>query len=378
MSRVPRLSRWLIAAGPLALLLGLAPGAAAQALTRPGPPAGVLRTTYGPPAIAALGPAAGIAAGDNHGNIDYWAEVHGGWELLRVASASGGVFYNSPVIASNAGLPVLAALTSTGGLDYWYYSAAASAWVREQVASGGYSSPAITVGNGLVMITAVDSAGNLDFWSQAPGSTAWSPAQVVTAGEQGPFTVPAITWAGPYTVITAATTTGQVYSWLQWDGSTFWNPELLPASPAGRDWGYDAPVLTLTGSQVEIAAALSGDGPDQVIDLWSLPLGQTGWGAPQAVSADLGPSLAWTGSDLVMVSQDAQDNLWFAEQSGGWSPAQVAPGLGAGRSYTAPEVTSTAGCGLAVVAADHGSIYSWLRPPGASTWTPVLVAAATG
>jgi hypothetical protein len=29
-------------------------------------------------------------------------------------------------------------------------------------------------------------------------------------------------------------------------------------------------------------------------------------------------------------------------------------------------------------AAGQGSIYSWLKPPGASSWTPVVVAAATG
>jgi hypothetical protein len=377
MPRVPRRCRWLIAAGPLALLLlGLAPGAApAQALTLP-PPTGVLHTTYGPPSIARLGTLSGIVAGDNHGNIDTWfQEGTQGWLLARVATASGGVFYSSPAMASNGGEPLIAAVSSAGGLDYWYQAPGATAWTREQVATGGYSSPAITVGNGLVMITAIDSAGNADVWSQALGSTAWSPAQVISSGQPGPFAAPSIAWAGPYTVITA-TGRGQVWSWLQWDGSTFWTPELVPASTAGRDFGYDAPAMTVTSSQVEIAAAVSGGGPSQVIDLWSLPIGQAGWGAPQPVSTDSGPSLGWTGSDLVMVSQDPEDDLWLADQSGGWAPAAITSGVG--HSYNAPQVAAMNAGELAVVAADQGSIYSWIKPPGATAWTPVLVAAATG
>ncbi len=100
MRLIPRLSGLLIAGGPLALLLAVASLAApARAITLP-PPTGTLRVTYGAASVVAANPAIVITAADNRGNIDSWYQRYGTttWTFQRVATASGGVSYGSPVV----------------------------------------------------------------------------------------------------------------------------------------------------------------------------------------------------------------------------------------------------------------------------------------
>jgi hypothetical protein len=372
MPRVPRRSRWLIAAGPLALLLGLAPGTApAQALTLP-PPTGLLHTTYGPPSIEMLGPSEAVVAGDNHGNIDAWqtASVGGSWEFIRIATAGGGLLYSSPVLAWTGTGVVFAGLDSGGGLDFWSRAPDTGAWTRQQVAAGGYSSPALTVGNGSVMLTAIGPGGTLDFWSQPVDLSGWSaPQQVSVLGRAG-NSPPAIAWASPYTVI-SVTRAGVPQTWLRQDGSTSWVPDTPLVRDAVAEFG--TPALAVTGSAITLVSANQYDSDSQV---WILPGGHTTWILGAAPSGSE-PSIAWSGSDLVLVNE-ADSDLWSMTSSTNYLPAvEIASGTADGRSYAGPQVAAD-GSGTFVAATAGGGLYSWAQPAGASTWTPVLIAAATG
>lgn len=230
---IPRLSGLLIAGGPLALLLAVAPLAApARAITLP-PPTGTLRVTYGAASVVAANPAIVITAADNRGNIDSWYQRYGTttWTFQRVATASGGVSYGSPVVTWAGGNVVIAATDTGGGLDSWYeWPGSGTSWTPDQVATGGYRSPAVAASStAAVLLTAIGPTGSLDFWSQPVPTTTWSAAQqVAPASKAGSYSAPSIAWASPGIVVTT-TVAGQIETWSRAAGSATWT-----ADPAQR------------------------------------------------------------------------------------------------------------------------------------------------
>jgi hypothetical protein len=371
MPRVPRRFRWLIAGGPLALLLGLAPGAApAQALTRP-PPTGVLHTTYGAPAMVATNSAVVITAADNHGNIDSWYQAAGttSWTFQRVATAAGGVFYNSPVIAAMAGSVAIAAVDTGGGLDYWQQSAGSTGWVASPIAAGRYTSPAITVASYNFEIAAVDQYGDLDTWERYPAEAGWAPPEpAADSSSAGRYSAVSINWSSG-TMLVTAIAAGQLLTWHLISGNPQWTADPVPGT------GVVSASVTATGSGFEIAA---GSPPGEV-GTWFESANPAGWPGPDGVAGTFTePSITWGGQGLSLAARDGGGSLWSFYQPAGpqWFSDQIVSSSGTGHTYSSPSAAETSTMRFVSAIDNDGDLDFWSQS-GSGRWVADPVAVAT-
>jgi hypothetical protein len=383
MRGVTRLTRGLTAGGAAVLLLALLAWAAPASLASVAgvakvSPAGGLYVRYYSPTIASTGSSVVITASDNRGDIDYWHQPYGqsGWPAQRVATGGVGADYYSPVIAWTGSSVVIAA-DSSSGLETWTQPGGGSTWTPQQVATGGYSSPAIAVGAGMVTIAAIDSSGNIDYWYRSLSGGGWSSAQqVAAASSAGSYSAPAIAVTQPGVVV-ASTAGGQMLSWHEDIGVTspYWFPVSVPPVPGNS---YQTAALTVTNLRVELAGGFSGGAT-----VWAQPLGQNVWGPSQYVTdsspAPVPPSavIAWNGNsgenNLVVANGDPSGNLWsYTQGSGGWGLNQVASA--SANTYSAPQLAA-AGTSMVMAAIDNvGDVDYWYEPSVQGGWNEQPVA----
>jgi hypothetical protein len=336
MRRVPRLPRWLLAGGSLALLLATATGTTpAQALTLPGPPTGILHTTYGAPAMVATNSAIVIAAADNHGNIDSWYQAYGttSWTFQRVATAAGGVFYNSPVIAALPGSVAIAAVDTGGGLDYWQQS------------------------------------GNLDTWWKYTFQAGWPPpSQAAAASSKGSYSSVSVNYNLDMVPVTAIAG-GQLLTWYQAPGTSQWTADPVPGT------GIQSAAATISSSGFEIAAA----GPAGAVDTWSESAPPAGWQGPVALAGTLfEPSVTYSVNGLSLAARDASGSLWSAYPPvvTEWFSDEIVSSSMTGHTYSSPSTAET-GSARYVSAIDNDGDLDFWSQSGSGPWVADPVAAAT-
>ncbi len=154
-----------------------------------------------------------------------------------------------------------------GKLASWGF--AEGAWNKQTVAELGVglnppSGPATAWTGSAVVVAAVDSSGNLNYWWRAEDTGAWN-KQTVASGPNAAtpsgtvgvkYLQPAIAWTGGAVVITAADNSGNLYYWWQAEDTAAWNPQLVAAYPGttSATGAYASPAIVWTGSDMIIAA----------------------------------------------------------------------------------------------------------------------------
>jgi hypothetical protein len=213
-----------------------------------------------------------------------------------------------------------------------------------------------------------------------------------------------IAWTGDTVVIVASnnvTSGGNLYYFWQKTGTGGWNRELVASANGGTcpgnctgwcqpvPWGYISNAIAWTGDSVVIAAVDQRDGG---LYYWYQAKGTTAWHQQQIAPGPPGccsfygvvngvttpeilgyvlPSIAWTGSSVVVASCDREFNLhyWFQEKfKTTWYHELVAKG---DCNYQ-PSIAWT-GASVIIAAPCHvGLCYYW-QAAGAAGWNREVV-----
>jgi hypothetical protein len=259
----------------------------------------------------------------------------------------------------------------------------------------GVSSGSIVWTGDSAVILGDSTSGGMDYWSHRERN--WYKQTVAT--DNGLFDPAEIVWTGSSLIITALADprnpqnlwpSGSLYYWWQEGGN--WNmvTVAIPAPAALYSW----PSTAWTDSSVVITASRSGG------DLTTSPAGLFYWWGPLGsanISNDIQtvatgnyffPSIAWTGSSVVIVAADDAGNLNFWQQpkgGSGWSKQTVAT-PSPGNQFAWPSITWT-GSSVVITAVEvpgtvvqnqavGGNLYYWWGD-GTGAW-PQAQTVATG
>jgi hypothetical protein len=383
-----RRPRRLALAGSAALMLG----AALVFGAGPGSPAAraaVPVYDWTTAAIAWTGSSVVVAGSDNTGDIDYWWQATGStaWHQQRVATGSSGLnWQDRPSIAWTGNSVVIAATGIAGGLYIWSQPVGGTTWTEDVISGSGFAfqNTSIAEAAGSVILAVGDGSGNLDYWWAPNGSTSWHEQRVATStGDQygdtyyGP---PAIAWTGSAAVIAAGNgedcpSTCDLDYWSQAYGSSTWTQE--QAAAAIDNGAYYITAIASVGSSVVIAASAAD--PNGAVYV-SQPAGGTTW-TQQTIPDNWGsappPSIAWTGSSVVVTTDDPDFGsgpaYWWGPASGTDWHQQILPASVPDLSYGNSSIAAT---GSSVVIADtdsDGYMDYWWQAYGSSTWHQQIV-----
>jgi hypothetical protein len=274
-----------------------------------------------------------------------------------------------------------------------------------------FSSGIAWTGSSVVLVATPmgNSGGDLSYFWQQTGTTAWHRELVASTGgcpaswentvvPQSPtgYRSNAIAWTGDSVVIAAVDVrNGGLYYWWQAKGSTVWHQQLVAAGPPeccsfysvlnGKVTplvvGYSMPSIAWTGSAVVIAAS-----DKHGLHYWFQQKKNTTWYeelvAPFSVVAPLQPAIAWTGSSVVIASScngNESDGMCYYVQPAGsatWGRQVVDTGysLFPSIAWTGSAVVIAANVG---VTGSDNAIATWTQAAGTTAWRKEQVGAVS-
>jgi hypothetical protein len=195
-----------------------------------------------------------------------------------------------------------------GDILFWWQASGKTKWNEEVVAKPDPSNgiylmqPSIAWTGSEAAIAVNEYSGDgsgLEIWTEVSGSTRWNPVddvQLVNGGAEV-FT-PQIAWTGSNLVVTGESG-GSLYFWYQDSSGAFLEQQVAAATESDT---YSQPTITATNGAVVILAILNGTN----IEAWYQPFGDSGtpWpsdglGGGNSQSRFEGPSVTWTGSQVI-------------------------------------------------------------------------------
>jgi len=186
-----------------------------------------------------------------------------------------------------------------------------------------------------------------------------------------------IAWTGKDVAITEMDSYGNIRFWWQAATATtdLWNRETVANTNMGA---YGSPSMVSTGGTVAIAQANSNDLSLQY--WWGVP-GMDEWHAETIAIGNYcdNPSIAWTGSAVVVTAIDCSNNIQYWWQAAGtttWHQETVATG---GNFLNGTTSIAWTGSAVVIAAVDYnGRIQYWWQAADTTTWHHETVATAGG
>jgi hypothetical protein len=324
----------------------------------------------------------------------------------------------APVVWTGSMLATTSVTSNGDDLLYWWQADGTSMWHKEIVAQNNvaksgtserFFTPSITwTGSDVVIVADVDSnfegmgGYSLDTYWQQPGGTTWTQEFSGLGGNSGidgdasgaqPFVRPQIAWTGSNVVIadvgavgtrTAGRLPDNVYFWWQDSSGNFHQEKVASHSSTAS---YGQAVLTATDDAVVIVAIRNGT------DLlsWYQSFGRTGWtanGIAGGFSDDAfsAPSVAWTGSSVVVAATVVGDNPsvkyeWQPSPGTAWQGQFLpAPPGSPVPTWTGSTAIAWTGSNVDITAVDshNNALDFWWLSPGTRTWNPEIVSEPAG
>jgi hypothetical protein len=340
-------------------------------------------------AIAWTGSSVVIVNMDGEGNLVYWWQnAHGGPLVWRDQTVATGHFVGAAIAWTGSAVVIVAA-DAAGNVNSWSLPDGASTWSQPEPVATGYSYPDIAATKKSAVITATQGSADskVPFWWQAIGTTSWN-LQTLPQGQGAgglvTYYAPSIAWTGSSVIIAATGTDNLVHFWWQEDGApaTAWSPPQSLTPGRDTEVNYQFPSIAWTGTSVVICAV----GTDGNIYYWWQRAGvPPPWGTPQQLPSGgqecFSPSIAWTGSSVI-VAAACSDGLihywWQANATTQWNPPQQSqlalPSLRASEQtrFVAPSIAWT-GSAVVISAVDQntGNLCYWSQPADTSApWNP--------
>jgi hypothetical protein len=332
------------------------------------------------------------------------------WTHATVApqqSSSSGEELQSPAVAGSRGAVSVVAM-SGNDLFFWLQGAGAATTTTTATTTANSTSVTVVSGTGLAAnqtitiagagtsggtYTGMIVSGSGTSWVVSPGTpTAQTGGALVTSPFSGPQTLASISGAAPDMVgagenafIVHNDGEGILWYYTRWTGGFPFPPfpqapERIADPPAGAI--YDQASIAYADDGLVVAAMGTFNNIPSIYFWWrffdsgwnevpqQLPVGTLPSGAPIYCSA---PSIAWTGTSVVIVALGSDNNIyywWVKAGATNWSQPAKPPNPHGVTSLSFPAIAWTGNSVAMTAAGADNNIYYWSSEgAGAANWS---------